>query len=369
MTQIAINRLLTNKPSLGETKADIVEASYSLADGDIVLRINHIAVTTNNITYAGFGDAMNYWQFFPTHTDGWGHMPVWGFADVEYSQTPGIEIGERFFGYFPIASHLIMRPERVSGRGFYDGAAHRRELTSAYNQYARCATDPGYSPKLEHYQSLLRPLYITSYMLSDFLMDNGVFGARQVVMSSASSKTAYGTAYSLKLGDPAVRLVALTSSANVDFVKNLGCYDEVFSYDAMSDMRSDVQTTYVDFSGNEALRVNIHTHFGEYLAYDCFAGSAQNTDFLRDLGLPGPKPEFFFAPVQIRKRNKDYGGAELTRRFSLAQNAFIAHIASGNPSWMRIEEHRGFADAAKLVTALHAGRCDPAIGNVIILKS
>ena len=33
------------------------------------------------------------------------------------------------------------------------------------------------------------------------------------------------------------------------------------------------------------------------------AGSAQNTNFLRDTGLPGPEPKFYFAPVQIRKRN------------------------------------------------------------------
>jgi hypothetical protein len=58
-------------------------------------------LTTNNITYAAFGDALGYWQFFPTGEAGWGHMPVWGFADVAASQAPGIEPGERFFGFFP----------------------------------------------------------------------------------------------------------------------------------------------------------------------------------------------------------------------------------------------------------------------------
>ena len=29
--------------------------------------------------------------------------------------------------------------------------------------------------------------------------------------------------------------------------------------------------------------------------------------FLRDTGLPGPAPKFFFAPVQIKKRNADWG--------------------------------------------------------------
>ena len=45
---------------------------------------------------------------------------------------------------------------------------------------------------------IVRPLFITSFMLADFLQDNAFFGARQVVVSSASSKTAYGTAFCLQ---------------------------------------------------------------------------------------------------------------------------------------------------------------------------
>ena len=36
-----------------------------LAEGEVRVRIEHFAYTSNNITYAAFGDAMNYWQFFP----------------------------------------------------------------------------------------------------------------------------------------------------------------------------------------------------------------------------------------------------------------------------------------------------------------
>ena len=94
-------------------------------------------------------------------------------------------------------------------------------------------------------------------------------------------------------------------------------------------IRRDVPTLYVDFSGDEALRARVHRHFGEALVYDCFAGSAQNTGFLRDTGLPGPAPKFYFAPVQIRKRNADWGHAEVNRRFNDAQLAFIERIAAG----------------------------------------
>src|SRR6185369_3892132 len=129
--------------------------------------------------------SMSYWGFFPSGVAGWGHMPVWGFAEVAASNVSGVEPGERFYGYFPIASHLVVQPVRVTERGFYDGTPHRLELTSAYNQYQRVRTDAAYRAQDESYQALLRPLFITSFMLADFLEDNAFFGARQIVFSSA----------------------------------------------------------------------------------------------------------------------------------------------------------------------------------------
>lgn len=368
MAKQNITRLLTNKSNLGETRTETVTRDYDCAKGDVVLKIRQASVTTNNITYAAFGDAMSYWGFFPTDVDGWGHMPVWGFADVVQSSTDGIEIGERFYGYFPIASHIIMNAVRVTERGFYDGRPHRAELTSAYNQYTRCSVDPGYSSDKEHYQCLLRPLYITSYMLADFLEDNDFFDAERLVFSSASSKTGYGTAYSfpeLK----GIEKVGLTSSGNVEFVEKLGCYDKVQTYDNFTEETDLPKTVYVDFSGDEALRAKIHMHYGTNLLYDCYAGSAQNTEFFKETELPGPKPVFYFAPIQIRKRNKDWGGAELTRRFAIAQNAFIARISDENDPWMRIREIHGYENTGTLVKAMFEGRIDPSIGNIIVLDA
>src|SRR3712207_7922901 len=49
------------------------------------------------------------------------------------------------------------------------------------------------------YTTLFRsPLFLTSFMLADQLEDNRFFGARALVLSSASSKTAYGTAFLLR---------------------------------------------------------------------------------------------------------------------------------------------------------------------------
>ena len=361
-----LTRLLTEKSALNHTRIATAPLAPP-AEGEALLAIRRVAVTTNNITYAAFGDAMQYWNFFPTGEEGWGHMPVWGFADVEASTVPGVEKGERFYGYLPVASHLRMKPVRVSERGFYDGSEHRLALTSAYNHYTRVTADPAYRPADENYQMIVRPLFITSFMLADFLQDNGFFGARRIVVSSASSKTAYGTPFCLE-DVPGVELIALTSAGNKAFVEGLGCYQRCVAYDELDTIATDVPTLYVDFSGDEGLRARIHHHFGPALVYDCFAGSAQNTSFLRDTGLPGPQPKFYFAPVQIRKRNADWGHAEVNRRFNAAQLAFIDRLRDARNPWMTVEEHAGFDAARNLIADLHAGRIDPAVGHVVVLS-
>lgn len=216
---------------------------------------------------------------------------------------PGLEQGERFYGYWPIASHLVVQPVKVSERGFYDGTAHRLELTSAYNQYQRIRTDAAYRKEYENQQALLRPLFITSFMLADFLQDNAFFGAKQIVYSSASSKTAYGTAFCLEgQAGAGIAQIGLTGASNRDFVEGLGCYQRALTYDALNTLDARVPTLYVDFSGSVELRQQIHEHFAASLVYSCYAGSAQSHDHIsKSQGpLPGPKPE----PISRHTRSK-----------------------------------------------------------------
>jgi len=358
-------QLLTDKQALNHTR--IARGLLApVAPGEALLKIQRVALTTNNITYAAFGDAMNYWGFFPTGQEGWGHMPAWGFADVVQSTVDGLEKGERFYGYFPLASHLRVQPVRVTERGFYDGAPHRAELVSAYNHYVRVSADSAYRSENENHQILLRPLFITSFMLADFLQDNDFFGARRLVFSSASSKTAYGTAFCLD-AFPQIERVALTSKRNIAFTEGLGCYQRTVDYADLEQLDTSVPTLYVDFSGDEKLRERIHHHFGASLVYDCFAGSAQNTQFLRETPLPGPKPAFYFAPVQIRKRNTDWGYAEVNRRFNEAQLAFIARVNDTKRPWLEVREHQGLASAQPLIESLVASGGEPRAGHVVVL--
>lgn len=359
-----ITRLLTRKGALGETERDFLPARL-LQPGEALMRLDRFSITTNNITYAAFGEAMDYWKFFPTHRDGLGHMPVWGFAEVIASTVEGVEPGQRFYGYWPIASHVVLQPVRVTERGLYDGAPHRADLVSAYNFYTRCATDPVWKPELENLLALYRPLFLTSFLCADFLADNGFFAATRIVVSSASSKTAYGTA--VEMQGKGVEVVGLTSARNKAFTEGLGCYDAVETYDRLEATATDRPTLYLDYSGDAALRARVHRHFGQVLVYDCFVGSAQSTDFIADADLPGPRPVFFFAALQVKKRNADWGPHEMNRRFAQAQSAFFERAGNPEHPWIRIVESHGYDAAAKIIDDLHAGRSEPLDGHIVVM--
>ena len=82
--------------------------------------------------------------------------------------------------------------------------------------------------------------------------------------------------------------------------------------------------------------------------------------------MPGPAPAFHFAPVQIRKRNADWGPAVVNQKFGDAQRAFIRHV--GDAGWLRVAEHQGFAAAQTLIAELCAGQADPQFGHVVALR-
>ncbi|MEJ6655895.1 MAG: DUF2855 family protein [Pseudomonas sp.] len=365
MTQI--QSLQTDKSDLARTRI-VTQTQGDLQPGEALLKIHRLALTTNNITYAAFGDTphLRYWNYFPTEDAAWGHMPAWGFAEIVSTTVEGLAIGERFYGYWPIASHLVVKPVRITERGFYDGSEHRLDLVSAYNQYQRNSTDAAYRPENEDYQMLLRPLFITSVMLADYLEDNGFFGAKRIVVSSASSKTAFGTVFCLE-GRDDVELVGLTSDSNKAYVEGLGCYHKAVTYDELESLDASVPTMYVDFSGNADLRQRMHAHFGASLKHDCYAGSAHSQDHIseQDLQLSGPQPKAYFAPDQIRKRNADWGPAEVTRRFNEAQLSFIKRVSDTESPWLKLESHQGLEATQTLIDTLVNGRIAPIDGHVV----
>ena len=212
---------------------------------------------------------------------------------------------------------------------------------------------------------LYRPLFLTSFMLADFLADNGFFGATRLLFSSASSKTAYGTAFCLR-GQAGLALHALTSPRHRGFVAGLGCYGAVSDYAALESIDTATPTLYVDFSGDEALRERVHRHLGDALVYDCYAGSAQNTGFLREAALPGPAPAFFFAPCRSASATRTGAGGGQPA-FPCGTAAIHRPCREPAHGWLTLVREQGFAAARERIASLAEGRAEPREGYVVRL--
>lgn len=333
----------------------------ALPDDALLVMVTRFAFTANNVTYAVMGDVLKYWQLFPAPKD-FGNIPVWGFGEVVASKHPNIAVGETLFGYFPMATHLVIEAAHVSKRGLRDGAAHRQGVAPVYNAYARVSGDPAFSGKQGDYQALLRPLFVLSFLVDDYLAENEFFGARRVMLSSASSKTAYGLAHLIHRRD-GIKVIGLTSAANVPFVKSLGCYDEVVTYDAVTSMQADSPVTYIDMAGSSDLREKLHRHFGEQMKYSGRVGLTHRSTAPDEPELPGAKPSWFFAPDHIRKRAKEWGPGGVDVRFGAAWSGFAPNL----DRWLTVTEGHGPAAVRDAYLDTLNGRVPPDRGHILSL--
>jgi len=343
----------------------VTREAAPLAPGQVRLRVDSFALTANNITYAAFGESMHYWQFFPSGEPGWGIVPVWGFATVLQSLQPGVAVGERLYGYWPMSNEAILQPVDIGEKGFVDGSAHRSSLPAVYNRYLRCNRDPFAAGASESMQALMRPLFSTSWLIDDFLADNDFFGARVVMLSSASSKTAYGTA--LMFAQRAdVEVIGFTSERNRAFCEALGCYSRVLGYEALESLPADTACVYVDFAGNADFRRRVHTHFSN-LRYSCSVGGTHVEELGGARGLPGPRAMLFFAPAQAQKRQADWGGPALHQKLVDAWRTFSAKVSGSDPPWLEVRRHRGAAEVLAAYAQVYAGSGDPRLGHILSL--
>jgi hypothetical protein len=329
--------------------------------GQALLGVSAFGLSANNITYAVFGEAMSYWAFFPAE-DGWGRMPVWGFADVLASEVPELAVGRRVYGYLPPSSELLVTPEHVGADGFIDVSPHRLALPGAYNGYAAVETDPVYEEAHEDEQMLLRPLFFTSYLIDDFLDEASCFGAGTVVLSSASSKTASALAFLLSRRD-GIEVLGLTSARSAEFTAGLGVYDAVVTYDELASLPLG-RAVYVDMAGDAQLRSAVHGHFGDELAHSAVVGATHH-DSMGEVpaGLPGPRPTFFFAPDRVAKRIADWGRDGFDARLAEAWHPYVRWTEG----WLEVLHGSGAEDLERAYLDLLDGRIDAAKAHVLAL--
>jgi uncharacterized protein DUF2855 len=332
-----------------------------LEPGQALLRVDTFGLTSNNVTYAVFGEAMSYWDFFPAE-DGWGRVPMWGFAEVERSEADGVSPGTRVFGYLPPSSHLVAVPADAGEAGFVDAAPHRAPLPSAYHRYLATGADPFYRSGTEAIQMLLRPLFFTSFLIDDQLADEDLTARGPILISSASSKTAIAAAFLLARRE-GVELVGLTSPRSVEFVEGLGVYDATVAYDAIGSLARG-PASFVDVAGDGEVRRAVHSHFGDELVHSMAVGVTHWEDAGAGAGeLPGPQPKFFFAPDRVTQRSADWGSAGLEDRVADAWHPFCEWTAG----WLEPIPGNGFDAVRDAYLDVLEGRVEPKRAHVLSL--
>jgi hypothetical protein len=348
---------LVKRGDLKEIRFDDSETP-SLEEGESLLAVRSFGLTANNVTYAVLGDAMSYWDFFPA-PDGWGRIPVWGFAEVVATESELAE-GTRIYGYLPPSSHLVVEPDKVEERGFVDASPHRSALPPVYNRYSNTEADSLYQPETEDEQILLRPLFFTSFLIDDFLADSEFFGADSVVLSSASSKTALSAAFLLSRRE-GVEVIGLTSPKRREFVESTGVYTRVLGYEDLGSL-PEGSGVYVDMSGDPDVRRGVHDHYGDRLAHSAMVGGT-HWDRLAGWGedLPGPSPTMFFAPDRVKVRSRDWGADGLDARVAEAWRPFVAWTGR----WLEVVHGRGPEAVEAAYRELLDGRVGSATGHVL----
>ena len=348
------------------TTTRIVEAELDgpLNAGEIRVKVDSFSFTANNITYAATGDRIGYWQFFlPSGDDseGWGVIPVWGFADVVESSIDEITTGERLFGYFPPATSLTLSPAKISDSSFFDGAAHRAKLPAGYNIYRRVAGEANYDPNFERERMLLYPLLITSFSLHDMLSSQDYLGAEQVLILSASSKTSIGLAYALADDDKAPAVIGITSAKNTDTVNALDLYSDVLSYDQLDQVDASKKTVIVDMSSDGTVLGSLHSRLGDNMLFTSNVGLTHWSEVGTGEGTIQERSELFFAPFHIQNRMKEWGPEVFEQRSS----DFISQTALKCRSWLSMREIAGLQGLSDIYPEVCAGTGSPNEGLII----
>jgi NADPH:quinone reductase-like Zn-dependent oxidoreductase len=373
-TEDQATTLEINRTSIGETRlVSEPHRESGLAEGQARLRVDRFALTANNITYAVFGDMLGYWDFFPTGDDNFGRVPAMGWATVVESTVDDVAVGTRYYGWFPMASHVVFTPTPTAD-GFRDDGAHRQAHAPVYRAYVRtdrdvmfpAADDDGTTTDGEDRHALLRGLVLTGFLAEEFFADGGgsgdaYFGTSRVIVLSASSKTAIGFAQRASLRG-GVEVVGVTSNGNREFVESLGFYDQVVSYDEIGNVATDGGAVSIDMAGNPNALNAVHAHFGDSLAYSMTVGRSHH-DSKPDPNAPamaGPTPQMFFAPSEVTRRQEDWGRAEYAERCADA----IVDFAVASRDWLTVEHHNGAEAAQAAWLAVYAGSVAPSTGVI-----
>jgi hypothetical protein len=195
------------------------------------------------------------------------------------------------------------------------------------------------------------------------LQEKSWYGAKQILILSASSKTSIGLGYALQADENAPNVIGVTSKRNLEMVEGLNLYDHSLSYDAIQEIDSNIPTLIVDMSGNGSLLAALHTHLGEHMVRTINVGLTHWMNAKGQKGIITERSKQFFVPSQAEKRIKEWGMAT----FNQKTTNFILEASAKTSQWMNFRTIEGLSGMADIHQAVCEGRIAPNEGLIVEL--
>jgi Protein of unknown function (DUF2855) len=281
MTTATILSFATNKNT--RLSVELVETKAVVTDEGITFAIVQIGLSANNKFYLDFGEKapFNFDKCYPIDPakstllfsddddDGdqkkkkiedYVHPPAWGLCKVTSSSVDGVSIGSHYLAQLPMAESVSFPGGTVDDEG--NLLIHRPTTVAAYNLFQKVSpTDALLSKQYGALALVCFPGILTGYGLYFDLERHGYYGgAKNVVITSASSKVGLALALYLKEKKSGKKVIGYTSDANRDFCKTTGLYDVILGYnDKLCDnnvVPKDESCVIVDISGNASVWSN-----------------------------------------------------------------------------------------------------------------
>lgn len=338
MTSPRVLEFLRDDPL--RTTRVVPDAVPAPGPGELLLEVERYTLTSNNVTYARLGDVRGYWTPFPAGERGWGRVPAWGIARVVDGDRALAAAGQRFLGYVPMATHVLVRAEAVP-HGLRATAPERAGMDPLYRDLL------GVPAGVDDTGLAVLPGLPAAAHLADELQ-----GAAQVVVSSASSRTAITTAVLLRRAG--VRVVGLTSASRTGDAARAEVYDAILDYDHAGAVPSAPGTVYVDVAGRPRVTLAVYRALGSHLVRSLRVGATQPDDEA-PVGLPEPAPEQFNVGgrrVEVARRIGEDGLIAFEQR---VRDPLLAWAAAH----LEPERVHGLEEARKAWERTWRGEVDP----------
>ena len=182
--------------------------------------------------------------------------PCWGRCKVYRSNHPKIKEGSTYYGFWPIAAYSVRRVRDADSESFiaYQDLPKFTGPREWLKLIRMDDTESLYA--LENYE-----YWKIGITYARELKDMDYFGARRLVISSASSASGQCIAMCLKEINPSFTVVGLTSPRNYQFVSDMPYFDEVCTYEEVKSAPNTGKSLYFDALGWEGVTQDVLDHF------------------------------------------------------------------------------------------------------------